>query len=189
MGFVYIPAFQKQINPLDKNGGVNCSAYATAMAADRHTLGGIVVSGAVVRRATNEPIPDPHSPGLNIPQLVNAVFGWHIQLNNRTGAPWAAVLTALKERRGVVLSGDYDQLPPKYSGQTTFKGDHSVYLNHLSNDGMEIWWMDPLNKAGGFYIPAAIAQAYATKYAKTIGTYPGLAFITTRQTPSLATAP
>jgi hypothetical protein len=189
MGFVYIPKFTPQINPADKFGGVNCGAYATSYAVDRATMGGIQVSGSVVRRATNEPIPDPHSPGLNIPQLVNAVFAWHVQLNNRTGAPWASVLAALHEHRGVVLSGDYDQIPAKYSGQTTFKGDHSVYLNHLSNDGMECWWMDPLNKAGGFYMPAAIAKAYATKFAKTIGTYPGLAFITTRQTPSLATAP
>ena len=189
MGFVYIPGFQKQITPLDKYGGVNCAAYSTAMAVDRHTMGGIVVTGAVVRRATNEPIPDPGSPGLNIPQLVHAVFGWHVQLNNRTGAPWSALMAALHEHRGVVLSGDYDQIPSKYSGQVGFKGDHSVYVNHLSNDGNELWWMDPLNKAGGFYIPASVAKAYAEKYAKTIGTYPGLAFITTRQTPSLAAAP
>ena len=189
MGFVYVPAYQKQINAADRFGGVNCAAYSAAMAIDRATMGGTVVTGKQVRAASNEPVPDPQSPGLNIPQLVNVAFGWHVELVNRTGAPWTSLLTALREHRGVILAGDYDQIPAQYSGQVSFKGDHGVYVNHLNNDGTECWWMDPLHKAGGQYIPLTVAQAYATKFARRIGIYPGLAFATTRQTPSLAVAP
>lgn len=188
MGFIYKPGFQRQIVATDKYGGVNCGAYSAAMAIDRATMGGLVVTGATVRRATNEPIPDPSSPGLNLPQLVNAAFGWHIELVNRSGAPWTAVLSALHEGRGLILQGDYDQVPAEYSGQLSFKGDHAVYINHLSTDGMELWWMDPLHKAGGFYIPAAVAKAYAEKFARTVHVYPGVLFATTRITPTLAVA-
>ncbi len=186
MSFIYKPAHQNQIVATDIYGGVNCSAYSCAMSIDRATMGGTLVTGKQVRAASNEPRPDPQSPGLNIPQLVNVAFGWHVEIINRTGAPWSAVMAALNEGRGVILQGDYDQIPPEYSGQTSFKGDHAVYVNHLNTADTECWWMDPLNKKGSFYIPIAIARAYAEKLAKAVGRYPGLLFATTRVTPNLA---
>lgn len=186
MGFIYKPRHQKQITSADKYGGLNCTAYSCAMAIDRATLGGTLVTGKQVRAASNEPIPDPASPGLNLPQIVNVAFGWHVELVNRTGAPWASLIAALKEGRGVVLSGDYDQIPNQYSGQLSFKGDHAVYVNHVSGDG-DLYWYDPLRRAA-IEIPAAVARAYAEKFARTTHRYPGLLFATTRITPTIAVA-
>jgi hypothetical protein len=157
------------------------------MAIDRATIGGTLVTGKQVRAASNEPRPDPSSPGLNIPQLVNVAFGWHVELTNRTRGTWSSLMAALKDRQGVILQGDADQLPPQYNGQTGFKGNHCVYINHEKDDtGAEVWWMDPLNKQGSFYIPTAVARAYAEKLAKAAGIFPGVFFATTRSTPSLA---
>lgn len=154
------------------------------MAIDRHTMGGVQVTGKTVRAASNEPIPDPASPGLNLPQVVNVAFGWHVELVNRSGAPWAAVIKALKEGRGVILQGDYDQIPPGFSGQLSFKGDHAVYVNHVTGDG-DLYWQDPL-RAAPIEIPEAVARAYAEKFARTVKVYPGVLFATTRQTPNIA---
>ena len=157
------------------------------MAIDRATIGGTLVTGRQVRLASDEPIPDKHSPGLNLKQIVVVAAKWHVDIVNRSGGPWSAVVKALKERSGVILQGDYDQIPAQYSGQAGFKGDHAVYINHAKDAAVsEVWWMDPLNKAGGFYIPVAVAVAYATKLAKSAGIYPGLFWATTRITPSLA---
>lgn len=180
MSVVYKPKHQRQIVSADKYGSVNCTAYSAAMAIDRATLGGVRVTGATVRAASNEPIPDPASPGLNLPQIVAVAFKWHVELVNRTGAPWSSLLAALREGRGLVLGGDYDQMGT-WSCQASFRGDHAIYVNHISGDG-DLYVMDPLC-ASAREVPPATIKAYAEKFARTIGTYPGLAFATTRITP------
>jgi len=184
MGTIYRPKHVRQLLVGDKYGGTNCTASSAAMAIDRATMGGIQVTGKTVRAASNEPIPDPASPGLNLPQVVNVAFGWHVELQNRTGAPWFVVIKSLKEGRGIVLQGDYDQIPPGFSGQLNFKGDHAVYVNHVTGDG-DLYWQDPLRSAA-VEIPEAVARAYAEKFARTVGTFPGVLFATTRVTPNVA---
>lgn len=188
MGFIYKPRHQAQLGTPTPTGKYDCTAYSAAMAIDRATLGGTFVNGRQVRLASNEPYPDRSSPGLSLPQVINVGFKWHVNLESRSGAPWSSLVAALKAGRGVILQGDYDQIPNQFSGQLSFKGDHAVYVNHVSNDGDEVWWMDPLRKAGPLYIPASVARAYAEKLAKAWGLYPGLAFATTRITPTIAVA-
>ncbi len=183
MSYIYKPAHQRQINAGDKYGGFNCTAYSAAMAIDRATMGGTIVTGRQVRANSNEPVPDPQSPGLSLPQVVNVAFGWHVELDNRSGAPWSSLLAALKEGRGLILQGDYDQMGA-YSCQTSFKGPHAIFCNHVSGDG-DIYTYDPLCSAGR-EVPAPTIRAYAEKLAKTWGSYPGLLFATTRITPNLA---
>lgn len=181
MAIIYRPKHQRQLSPgTGPTGRFDCTAYAAAMAIDRATLGGTIVSGKQVRLASNEPIPDPKSPGLNLPQVVAVAFRWHVELESRVGAPWSAVMAALREGRGVILQGDADQVGA-YNCQTGFAGDHAVYVNHISGDG-DLFWQDPLCKAGK-EIPEAVARAYAEKFARTVGKYPGLLFATTRITP------
>ena len=181
MATVYRPKHQRQLVSTDPYGGKNCAAYSAAMAIDRATLGGVAVTGRQVRSASNEPIPDPASPGLNIPQLVNVAFGWHIALNDRTGAPWASVMAALREYRGVILFGDYDVFPAGVSCQAGFKGDHSVYVNHITGDG-DLFVMDPLCPAGK-EVKEATMRAYAEKMGKATGHGLGVLFAVTRITP------
>lgn len=184
MTTIYKPKHQRQLAPgTGPTGKYDCSAYSAAMAIDRATLGGTLVTGKQVRLASNEPIPDPDSPGLNLPQVVNVAFRWHVDLVNRTGAPWAAVMAALREGRGVILQGDADQLGT-HTCQASFTGDHAVYVNHISGDG-DLYWQDPLCAAGK-EIPEKVARAYAEKFARTVGRYPGVLFATTRATPVIA---
>lgn len=188
MGFTYKPEFSYQLGSgSGPTGGFDCTAHSAAMAIDRATLGGSKITGRQVRLASTEPYPDPHSPGLSIPQVINVGFKLHVSLENRSGAPWSSLIAALKGQRGVILQGDYDQIPAEFSGQLSFKGDHAVFVNHISGDG-DFYWMDPLRKAGPIEIPAAVARKYAEKLAKSWGTFPGLLFATTRITPTIAEA-
>lgn len=188
MSFIYHPDHQYQLGPgSGPTGGFDCTCYAASMAIDRGTMGGTIVTGRQVRLASDEPYPDPHSPGLNLPQVQAVAGKWHVDLINRGGAPWSSVMGMLKQGRGVVLQGDYDQIPAGYSGQLSFRGDHAVYVNHVTGDG-DLYWMDPLRKSGAIEIPASIARSYAEKLAKKWGIYPGVAVAMTRITPNLAVA-
>lgn len=57
----------------DPIGGFGCTAYSAAWLVDAASGGKIKVTGAQVRKATDEPKPDPKSPGLNLPQVDAAV--------------------------------------------------------------------------------------------------------------------
>ena len=188
MSFIYKPRFQYQLAPGSApTGGYDCTAYSAAMSIDRATMGGVVVTGRQVRLASDEPYPDPHSPGLNLRQVEAVANRWHVELDNRTGAPWSAVIGMLQNGRGVILQGDADQLPLQYNGQVGFKGDHAVYINHVSGDG-DLYLMNPLVKAGAIECPQQYLRAYAEKLAKSAGIFPGLFVAMTRITPNLAVA-
>jgi hypothetical protein len=188
MGYIYKPRHQYQLGPGSyPTGGYDCTAYSAAMAIDRATLGGTIATGRQVRLASSEPTPDRDSPGLNLNQVINVAFKWHVDLDSRYGAPWSSLIAALKSGRGLILQGDYDQIPAGFSGQLSFKGDHAVFINHVTGDG-DLYWMDPLREKGAVEIKASVARAYAEKLAKKWGIYPGLAFATTRITPTIAVA-
>lgn len=188
MSFIYKPRFQYQLGPGSApTGGYDCTAYSAAMAIDRATLGGTFVTGRQVRLASDEPYPDPGSPGLNLRQIDAVASKWHVDITNRTRAPWSAVIGMLKEGRGVILQGDADQLPLKYNGQVGFTGDHAVYINHVSGDG-DLYLMNPLVKTGAIECPESVLRAYAEKLARAAGIFPGLFVAMTRITPNLAVA-
>lgn len=189
MSFIYKPRHQYQLRPGSApTGGYDCTAYAAAMAIDRHTMGGVRVTGRQVRLASNEPTPDPDSPGLNIPQIIQVAATWHVELIDRRGAPWSAVLTALREGRGVILQGDAEEfLGTPFVCQTGFRGDHAIYLNHETGDG-DLYHMDPLCRRPNANMEPVIARRYAEKLARNAGTPGRLFFATTRITPNVALA-
>lgn len=55
-------------------GPFDCTAWSAAILVDAHTLGALKTSGRAVRLNTDEPVPDPSSPGLNLPQVDAAVL-------------------------------------------------------------------------------------------------------------------
>lgn len=187
MPYTYRPRHQRQLASGDPYGAFNCSAYSCAMALERATMGGLLITGRQVRARSNEPIPDPQSPGLNIGQLCQVARGLYVQLYDRRGEPWNEIIDALREQRGVILQGDYDQFPAGVSCQLSFRGDHAIYLNHLDNltNPTKAWMQDPLCRSGK-YVPLPVLRAYADKLARSQGTYPGLFWATTRQTPLMA---
>lgn len=70
---MYLPTIQLQLQePI--TGRYDCTGYVAAMAADAQTHGAFVPTGREVRLASDEPIPDRDSPGLNVNQVDAALF-------------------------------------------------------------------------------------------------------------------
>lgn len=187
MGFIYKPAHQYQLKPGSApTGGVDCTAYATAVAIDRATLGGTLVTGKQVRQASDEPRPDPDSPGLNLPQVIQVAAKWHVELFDRRGAPWSAVMEALREGRGVVLQGDGAAfLGTPFVCQPGFRGGHAIFLNHVTGDG-DLYENDPLCRKPNANLTEAVARDYAERLAKQQGHPARLFWLMTRITPNTA---
>ena len=173
-GLRYVPAFQYQLVYGDPQGGYSCTAYSTAMAIDRATYGGSRITGRQVRALTGV---GPYV-GLTLPQIMRATATVGVPLV-RPSAEWAAVMAALRDGRGVILQGDYDQIPDKFSGQPTFDGYHAIFLDRLSSTG-RIWMMDPLSKVGGRWIDELILRKFAEKLARQEHIYPRVLFAYTR---------
>lgn len=177
MSVIYRPKHQRQIVASDPHGGVNCTAYSAAMAIDRATLGGCDVTGKEVRAMSDEPNPDPGSPGLNIHQVVDVANKLHVQLTNTSGEGWAKVIAYLKEGRGVLLQGDYDQMGA-YSCQSNFLGNHAMFVNNVNGTGTSALNYDPLCKAYR-YVRLDVLKRYAEKL------NPHCLFAITRITPNI----
>lgn len=67
------PALQLQFSPRTATSGYDCTAAAAAGAADADSRGQWLFNHSQVRLASDEPTPDPASPGLNINQATTAL--------------------------------------------------------------------------------------------------------------------
>lgn len=68
------PQLQLEYQWGGKYGGANCNACSGGQLAQIASCGKYLFTGAQVRAASNEPIPDPASPGLNHTQTKNAIY-------------------------------------------------------------------------------------------------------------------
>lgn len=161
----YDPAHQYQLSPADPHGGVNCSAYTLAMAIDGTTIGALRVTGATVRALSNEPTPDPASPGLNIPQLVAVSKHLRVPINDNTGHSFAQALRNRAASRYILLQGDADQLPAALKC-VPFNGPHMILIEPgTENPALT---HNPLCHAG-VRISVADLRDYAEKYGRDTG--------------------
>jgi len=172
----YIPAFQYQGLWSDPQGWWSCTAYSTAMVVDRATGGGSRITGRQIRALTGI---GPNQ-GLTLPQVMRATDILAVPLVRPIGQ-WSAVMAALKSNRGVVLQGDYDQIPDSIN-LSSFDGYHAVYLDRLHSDGVHIYMMDPLRRAGPVWVDASILRKFAEKLTRQEGAYPMVLFAYTRVT-------
>ncbi len=180
MGFTYLPSQERQIKPSDKWGKYNCGAVATAVAVDRATLGGVMVNGEDIRRLTDEPVPDPKSPGLRVSQLCAAAKKLHVDLTEVKGGTFGALLSRLAEGRGVVLAGAGASLGTAIC-QVGFTGGHALMVNNLSTDHSKVVVYNPLC-ATRRYLPVATVRKYAEAFGSLHG---GLNWAYTRITPNV----
>ncbi len=125
----YQPLWRPQ-NPAlsgDPNGWKNCAAYVGGFAADYSTCGIKQPTGAYVRSLTNEPVPDPLSPGLNIYQVTDALAKLGVTVSPFVRATWAEVIGWWQEGRYVSLCGGYSVIrPTRFSGDPNFYGGHQI---------------------------------------------------------------
>jgi hypothetical protein len=102
---IHRPRHQRQKRTL---GGklIGCTETVFAMFADAVTLGGVRLSEGRVRLMSNEPVPDPGSPGLNLGQMDAVAAKLGIGYANRTGKgdSWADIVARLNENRRVQVS-------------------------------------------------------------------------------------
>ena len=124
-------------------GAYDCTAWCGAIITDAHTRGGTKLSGRLIRISTDEPIPDPTSPGLNLPQVDAAIYkltSGRVNLDTRVGysslsregvksrivdGRWATV----QVRRGVLVDRGF------LSG---FRGSHAITVHARAIDNSPV---------------------------------------------------
>ena len=165
----------------------NCGAYSGAMLIEDATLGGLSgITGRVVRSLSSEPVPDPASPGLNIPQVLNVMRKLHVEATDMSGHTWSEMMTALNEQRRVTLSIDYGELPAASKCQA--KGDFGhqiVLIDRQVRNGVEmVHGSDPLCSGVRFYIGDEL-KAAAQAFARQTNLTTGLRWAMTRSIPKV----
>lgn len=126
----FIPAYLAQNPAISKYvfGWASCAAFAGAEAASYATCGTKHPTGAQVRNLTNEPIPNPSSPGLTIIQVADALAKLGITVTPFTRLAWSAVQSLRAAGHGISLCGGYSVLrTTKYTGDPGFYGNHQVW--------------------------------------------------------------
>jgi hypothetical protein len=128
--YVADPGFQ--ITQGGKTGPYDCTAHSASDAIDHATCGKRDPSGRTIRLLSNEPIPSPTSPGLNLTQVATVAredFGVYLEV--RTGS--RKVLWAEYERRrlagqGVIVQLNYGPIADsKYDAGRGFRGGHAMF--------------------------------------------------------------
>jgi hypothetical protein len=172
----------------DPYGKFNCTAYAAARAIDAATLGGLKIDGETIRALSNEPVPNPDSPGLNIAQVVAVSKKLRVPLYDRTNnvtEGWDAVVKYLDlvgPGRRVLAQIDHDVWREKCQPGGSFL--HALTLDALRRkDGvMQVLGSDPLCTGLMWYNAGNVRDAMAAF----TGNVNNLSFAVTREIPLVA---
>lgn len=97
---LYRPVHQKQKLRTASGSLYGCTDTTTAMFADAVTVGAVKITEAGVRKMSSEPIPDPASPGLNIPQAIAVLWKLRIGCADASGQDFDALLRYLNHGSG-----------------------------------------------------------------------------------------
>jgi len=126
--YVADPSFQIGAGP---TGPVDCSGHACSTHIDHSTCGAKDPSGRTIRLQTDEPIPDPRSPGLNLSQVARVSgerYGVYTEV--RTGAlrvTWPEYERRRKAGQSCIIQVDYGPIADsKYDAGRGFRGGHAI---------------------------------------------------------------
>jgi hypothetical protein len=135
----YIPEARKYLQLVlgGPTGGVDCTAWMAARLAaaqSRH----FEVTGRQIRLASDEPVPDPDSPGLNLPQVDAALRHLTgINLDTRIGIADHTAQAYTVAGRWMGLQVNRGVLVDKgYAGGSRFRGGHAITVH--SADGVPV---------------------------------------------------
>lgn len=180
---IYIPRHQTQVNAADPNGRYNCTAYAAAMAIDAATLGGCVPSGANVRALSDEPVPSPQSPGLNVPQVCAVAARLHVTLTDRSGFGVQRLVEWVEAGHAAVVQVDRTTLG-NYLCSASIDVPHAVLVLDFS-PGRSSLVFDPLCTAPK-WVPPDVLQQAAVDFGAQTGLREGaIRFAVTRHIPRI----
>lgn len=127
-----------------KTGPVDCAGWAGAICCHAHTKGATRVTGRQIRLASNEPIPDVGSPGLNVSQVDAAVYKLTSgRVNFDTPLPGSLGRVGVRDR---VIDGQWVHLAVNrgvlvsrgYGGSSGFRGSHAITGHIRATDLMFI---------------------------------------------------
>lgn len=125
-------------------GPVDCTCWGAAVCCHAHSRGAIRVTGRQVRLASNEAVPDPRSPGLNVQQADDAVVkltGGKVDFY--TPIPGTYGRVGARDR---LIDGQWLNLAVKrsvlvdrgYGGSSGFRGAHDITVHIRHTDLMGI---------------------------------------------------
>jgi hypothetical protein len=113
-------------------GGVDCTAHAASNCIDHATCGAKDPGGRTIRLLSNEPTPDPRSPGLNLGQVQSVAlrhFGVYLEVHTgRNAVSWATYEARRKAGQGTEIQLQYDVIADsKYDAfYSRFRGGHAM---------------------------------------------------------------
>jgi len=151
-----------------KYGATICTAVSASRVAFEATNGRVRTTGAAIRARTNEPKPDPKSPGLNLPQVVAVLENVHkIQMDVFIGSralPWTEYEAKRKTGRPSIIQVGYGPIAASmFDAGRGFRGGHAMAETESDTkdslaDGRArgVWKYD-----GRLYTRAVIQQAAA----------------------------
>jgi hypothetical protein len=112
-------------------GPVDCTAHACSNHIDHSTCGAKDPGGRTIRLQTDEPIPDPKSPGLNLVQVARVAgerYGVYTEV--RTGTlkvTWTEYERRRKAGQSCIVQVDYGVIADsKYDAGRGFRGGHAM---------------------------------------------------------------
>jgi len=127
------------------HGGVNCTACAAGMVGEADSCGALRFSGADIRAASDEPDPDPKSPGLNLHQVEAALLKLskgRIDLDTRKRYPFEKLQSRITGGAQAILQVNRGVFVDAGEGHhNRFRGGHAITIG--ADDGNP-WVDDPL---------------------------------------------
>lgn len=159
----YLPTEQLQLTYKwgGRYGGANCTPCSAGEVGQAHTCGALLFTGAQIRAASNESVPDPKSPGLNLGQVDAALYklsGGKIDLDSHYRYSWDGVHTRVVGGAFAILQGKRSVLIALGFGfGNLFGGGHAITTFYRNG-----WWMDdPLT--GRHKVTEAALKAFAAQ--------------------------
>jgi hypothetical protein len=167
-----------------------CTDSCGAMWADSVTLGGVRITEAGFRKMSPEPIPDPASPGLNIPQFIATLQKLRIAALDKSGETWTDLMKYLDGDRRVMLQLDYWTLNDcgrAHVGHAVFLQAHRTITLKDGRKASRILADNPACSVGKWYPPSQL-RAAAEAFGDSTGVPgAGIRFAVSRIVPRMAT--
>jgi hypothetical protein len=138
--YIVSPGFQ--LGPLGgSTGPYDCTAWADRVVIATSTCGAKVPTGRTIRLQSNEPVPDPRSPGLNLFQAEAVAAKYGVNLDVRVGyqsVTWAEYERRRKAGQPAIIQVNYAAIADsKYDAGRGFRGGHALAeTTHATYDSL-----------------------------------------------------
>ena len=138
----YVVPNASQLLQGGSTGKYDCTAWAARVVIATSTCGAKVPSGRTIRLQTNEPIPDPDSPGLNLSQVATvAREHYGVYMDVRTGlrkVTWDEYERRRKAGQPAEIQVSYAPIAAsKYDAGRGFRGGHAMAeTTHATYDSL-----------------------------------------------------